>query len=377
MKKRVMIMAGELSGDMHAAYLVEAIRRRCPDCTFTGIGGMRMRAAGVDILQDIVGKSTIGMLGNLAVVALNFAPLLKMVKKIKRMFTHYKPDVLVLVDNQGLNMFIAGIARTYQIKTLYYIPPQEWLWGSREGGLKVAKTVDKVVAILEQEYDFYRQLAPNALYFGHPLLDIIPEHYQRDPGKKKESRLIGLFPGSRKNEIHKLSPILRQLAEYIYAHEPDVRFRVAISDPMYAGEIRRAFGDPGFPVEFDQTSSLEVIASSQLVIGASGTLALECAILHTPMVVLYKLPQLDYFFIKNIMRIRVDFISLPNIILGERVMPEFIQGEISPERIYTVVKAMLDDPQFAQAFEGKITQVCQKLGTPGVLDNVAEAVLSL
>lgn len=374
--KRIMLMAGELSGDMHGAYLVDAIRKQAPDCYFIGIGGKRMAAAGVEIIQDIVGKSTIGVLGNLAVLAKNLPTVVTLLKKVKRIFETFRPDVLVLIDNQGLNMYLAGVAKKYGIKIVYYIPPQEWLWGSESGGQKVAASVDKIVTILEKEYDFYNNFNIPTEYFGHPLLDIIPEQFQTDYTRNKEKRLIGLFPGSRNNEIAKLSPILKDLAAYIYQKEPDVRFVVAISDDSYAEAIRKAFAGVTFPLEFVQSGSYAVIASSQLVLGASGTLALECAILHTPMVVLYKLPALDYFFIKNIMRIAVDYISLPNIILEEMLMPEFIQENIVPEKIYAVVKLMLNSEAFAQQFETKVTQLGLKLGRPGVLAKIAASVLT-
>ncbi|HAR63718.1 MAG: lipid-A-disaccharide synthase [Candidatus Margulisiibacteriota bacterium] len=376
MNKKIMLMAGELSGDMHGAYLVQAIKKACPDCTFYGVGGSRMREAGVDIITDIVRKSTIGFLGNLAVIIANLPLLLKLIKKIKNIFIFYKPDVLVLIDNQGLNMYFAAMAKKYNIKTVYYIPPQEWLWGTKEGAIRVVTTVDKVITILEKEYVYYKGLRNNVEYFGHPLLDIIPRYYQDGFANHKEAKTIGLFPGSRKQEIEKLTPLLKEIAQVLYSRDNELRFLVAISDKSYIETIQKSFSMASIPIEFVEADSYSVISRSQVVVGASGTLALECVIMQTPMVVLYRLPKLDYFFAKKILKIKVEYISLPNIIMDEMILPEFIQEQIDNQKIADVILEMLNNKQFYTAFLEKVKNVRAKLGEPGVLESVAQSVLS-
>lgn len=374
MSKRVMIMAGEHSGEMHGAHLARALRGILPDCTMFGMGGEKMRSAGVDVFLDITKKHTIGFLSNIFLLLTNLPTLISLILKVRSIFKNRPPDILVLIDNQGLNVFLASLAKMYRVRTVYYIPPQEWLWGTLKGGQKVASVVDKIISIFKNEHEFYKELHPNAEYFGHPLMDIIPSRFVNNTQDVKDSNTVGIFPGSRSSELTRMAPVLKDIAIELYNNDNNLRFLVAVAGDKYRNEVMALFENVPFPVEFVEKNSHEVIAKSKLILGTAGTLSLECAILQTPMIVIYKVSQLDYFLAKKILKIDLDYVSMPNIVINEMVFPEFIQDDIKIDNIKSVAFKMLRDNDFYEEFLKKTTQIRSHLGQPGVVDKVAGSI---
>lgn len=372
-KKHFMIMAGEYSGDIHGMHLVSALKQEYPDSQFYGLGGMHMQSAGVDLIANITSKHAVGFVSNISLVCSNLGLIKSVFNQFKEILKNKKPGLLIFIDNQGLNMALASIAKKHNVKTLYYIPPQEWLWGSDKGGRKVAETVDTIVSIFKKEHDFYSQFNKSTYFFGHPMLDIISEEYRMYPYSSKIKGQIGLFPGSRSNEIELLLPVLKELAIKMSSKKEDLSFVVSIANQDYAHYIKDILGTCGLNISFTTENSHKVIAESSLVLGASGTLSLECAIIGTPMIVLYKLKKLDYFLAKNLMKIDPEYISMPNIIADRMIFPEYIQY-IDCDKVVKTAFVMLNSDFYDEFIKHLKDEVIVGLGQNGAVDSTVSLI---
>jgi len=208
--KKIMLSAGEVSGDVHATSLVRELKKLLPDTYFFGMGSEKLLAEGVDVKIDIAKRGSIGILEALP----NIVPIYFAYQKMLTLLKSERPDLLILIDSQGINMPLAKAAKKLGIKTIYYIAPQEWLWGSSKGVKKVSDTLDMIVSIFEKEHLAYKQAGGNSVYFGHPLVDIVKPEKSKSEARKEflgseDGPVISLCPGSRTQEIKNLLPILK------------------------------------------------------------------------------------------------------------------------------------------------------------------------
>ncbi|MCX5750245.1 MAG: lipid-A-disaccharide synthase [Candidatus Saganbacteria bacterium] len=373
---KIMVSAGEVSGDLHAAALVRELKKLDPSISFFGIGSEKLAAEGVDIRFDLTKHASIGILESLP----NLLPVYFTFKKIIRLMKKEKPDLLLLVDSQGVNVPIAGEAKKLGIKTVYYIPPQEWLWGTLKGAKKVAQRIDLIVSIFEKEHTFYKNAGGNSVYFGHPLLDIVKPSLSKEEAKNKflgkaTGLVVSLCPGSRPQEIKSLLPILLKAGEKIKAEIPDVEFLMPVASAKIAEELSGKLG--ALKIKTIVGKNYDVLAASDLAVCVSGTINLECCLLGVPNIMTYKLSLPTYLIGKYLLRAleRIPFFSMPNILLGEKVVPELTMADANPDKIAKEALLILKNPGRQDKMKADFERLKQKLGSFGVLSACAKEIL--
>lgn len=364
---KIMISAGEVSGDVHGSYLVKELKKLRPDISFFGVGSDRLAAAGMEIRFDITKRGTIGLLEALP----NLWPLFLTFLKIKKLIRREKPDLVILIDSQGLNLPLAKFCKKIGVKSAYYIAPQEWLWGTPRGVKKVAGTVDLIVAIFEKEFEAYKKAGARVVYFGHPLLDIVASRASRVAGQ------ICLCPGSRAQELISLFPILLKAAELIQKEKPDVHFLIPTASIEIHEQLQHYTLNIQHYTLLSPGSTYDALASSDLAICTSGTINLEASILDVPNIMVYKLSLLTYLIGKYLLKIdkKIKYFSMPNILLDEKIIPEFIMSDAEPKTIAAAAVGILNDRDKQAQMKSAFTRLRHVLGAPGAIHRAAQAIL--
>jgi len=364
-----MIVAGEASGDLHGGNLVQAMHQIDPDLSFYGVGGKRMQAAGVELVADAADMAVVG----LTEVVSKLAAILRVMRCLKASLLEEKPDLVILIDYPDFNLQVARAARKRGIKVLYYISPQVWAW--RKGRIEtIRKTVDRMAVILPFEEKFYRDAGVDVTFVGHPLLDEVRKKYKRSEalnrfGLREEAITVGILPGSRRSEVSRLLPEMLMACRIMTEKISPLQFVLPFAgtlDPAFVQDILRQF-----PVKVNviRDEIYDVIAISDAAMVASGTATLETALLETPMVVVYKVSAASYAIGRRL--IRVDHISLPNIIAGRAIVPELIQDDANAERIAAEAMELIVRREKAQEMKAALAEIRGKLGTPGASQRTA------
>lgn len=373
--RRVMIVAGEASGDIYGAHLVTEALALAPDLCFLGIGGDRMREAGVETLVDSADMAVVGLVEVLKhsdVIASAFL-------KLKKILLHSPPDLLVLIDYPGFNLRLAKVARKAGVRVLYYISPQIWAW--RQGRVReIAGLVDHMAVIFPFEVPFYQRAGVPVSFVGHPLFDLVDVRIDRtdaaasfglDPSRK----IVGLFPGSRRSEIQRLLPVITAAAGLLKKQFPDLQFVLPLASTLREEEISTHLRGAGLDVTITRERIHDLIRACDAVISVSGTVTLEIALVGTPMVVIYKVSPLTYQMAKRL--VKVDNIALCNIVAGETVVKELIQDQASPRTIAEEVVTILTDHDYGNGIRLQLNKIRAKLECGGASRNVAQLILSL
>ncbi|MDD5712318.1 MAG: lipid-A-disaccharide synthase [Smithellaceae bacterium] len=367
--KRIMIVAGEASGDLHGANLVAAIKRAAPEVSFYGLGGNRMKAAGVELVADCAALAVVGLTEVISKLPL----LMGVMKKLKSSLREEPPDLVILLDYPDFNLPLAKAAKAHGIKVLYYISPQVWAW--RKGRIaKIKRFVDRMAVILPFEEEFYRREGVAVTFVGHPLLDAMQENYSRNEARQRlrveeGGPVIGILPGSRPSEVDALLPDMLAAATLLRNWLPAVRFMLPIADTLQPCLVDGIVKKSGIPVSIVRHAAYDVISACDCVMVASGTATLETALLGTPMVIVYRISPLSYLIGR--MFISVDHIGLANIIAGKTVVPELIQKDANPERIASEILGILIDEGKRTRMEESLAETRDKLGTPGAAERTA------
>ena len=333
-----MISAGEASGELYGALLSKEIKKRWPETEITGMGGNRMKDAGVTLIAPI--SSAIG----LTEVIKHLREIRESFKKAKEALINKKPDLLVLIDYPDFNLALAKRAKSAGIPILYYVSPQVWAW--RRGRVKkIASLVNKMAVLFPFEVDIYKNAGVPVEFVGHPVaetISIIPskEELKQTLGLNPDKPVITLLPGSRPAEIKKHTPIIKKVAEMIHNGLPGFQIVVPLAPGSKLTEKM-----PDYITVFNNLTR-EAVACSDASAVASGTATLETALLGTPMVVFYKLSPLTFFLGKLL--IKVNFISLVNILSGKKVAAELIQEKATAENIFLEIKKILMDNNYRQ-----------------------------
>ena len=374
MPSRVVIVTGEASGDVYGAMLAAEIMKRSPGTRVSGVGGERMRAAGVEIFLDSSNLSVVGIWE--AIVRLG--ELRGAMNRMKAYVAEVRPDLLVLIDYPGMNLRLARFAKQRGIRVMYYVSPQVWAWG-RGRISSIRKYVDKMVVILPFELDLYRAEGVDVEYVGHPLIDIVGTGLDRESfisryGLKSEGKLVSLLPGSRLQEIHyHLTPLLDTAGE-LGAVQPGLEF-VVVSVPEYGDLIGREVRKRGLDYAVVTEDKYEAIAFSDLALTCSGTVTLEAALLGTPMIVIYRLSLLSWLLGRLV--VRVPYISLVNLVAGRRVVPELIQGKVTSRELARESIRILNDGEVSERIRQDLVEVKSKLGGVGATGRAADIAISL
>lgn len=337
--KKLFIITGEYSGDIHASHVVEALRAVNPDIEIEGIGGENLRRAGVKLFSD---QKKMGAVGLSPKIVIDHLLLGKRV--VDYLTKEYKPDLVLLIDYGVFNLNISKFLRRAGIKTFYYIPPQ--VWASRKWRINtIKKNIDEVLCIFPFEKEMYESYGIKTHYCGHPLVSQLPEKANREDflakhGFEKNKKLVSIFPGSRVFELKFLMKVFVKTAENLQKKHPDLQFCIShapnLSDEVYNKFLKNS----PFPVIKGENQAL--LSVSDALILASGTVALEACLYQTPMIIAYRGPWL-FYLIYLIVRC-IKRVSLPNIIADKSIVPEIIQGDVSVRKIsYEIEKLLFDE----------------------------------
>lgn len=370
---RILIITGEASGDLHGAHLAKAIAARDPGAQLVGIGGPGMKAAGVAMIPGIPQLDLVGLIGLSAVRAI-----IQRVLAVRRVLKAEPWDLVVFIDNPGMNMRLARMAKAAGRRVLYYIAPQIWAW--RPGRMKwIQERVDHVVVILPFEPDLYRRAGVRCTFVGHPLLDSVAPEYNRNVLRRQFNLeesvpVIGLLPGSRVAEVKMLLPVLLQTAAELVKRDPKTQFILAQASSIDDTLLHDLLRESPVPVLVVKDQASEAMAVSDLLLVASGTATLQAAVVGTPMILLYKTTLSTYWVAR--MWIRVKWIGLVNLVAGRTVVPELIQNEATVERLTKEACRLLNDQHAYDEMKTGLRQVRESLGGPGASDRAAEVVLA-
>lgn len=370
---RVLIITGEASGDLHGANLATALRALDPHMSIVGIGGARMKSAGVELIQGIGQLDVIGVIRFTALRAL-----VNRVVGVRRFLKREPFDLVVLIDHPGLNFHFARIAKQAGRRVVYYITPQIWAWRPRRMRW-MQRRVDHAVVILPFEEELYRRAGVPCTFVGHPLLDEMGPSYGREQaraalGLSKDTRVVGLLPGSRAGEIRTLLPIMLEAVSMLAQQGVSHRVILAVADTVDRDEIKRSCDTAGLDVRLVSRDTNGVMAAADVLLAASGTATLQAAIIGTPMVIVYKMPWLIYLLARLLVRIRS--IGLANIVAGRAFIPELIQHRATPARLAAEARHILEDAPYREGMRTEMARVRSLLGSPGASARAAGVVLA-
>jgi lipid-A-disaccharide synthase len=369
---RILLVTGEASGDLHGAHLAAAIVAQDPAVEVVGIGGAAMRAAGVTLIPDVPQLDVMGLIGLSAV-----RTWIGRLRAVRRILRSEPWDLVVFIDNPGLNLHFARVAKAAGRRVLYYIAPQVWAW--RPGRMKwIRRRVDHVVVILPFEARLYERAGVRCTFVGHPLLDSVAPHYDKTALRRRyqlreSAPVVGLLPGSRAAEVTMLLPLLLETAAQTAAREPATQFLVAQAASIDDHLLNRLLEDSPVRVQIVKDQASEVMAASDLLVVASGTATLQAAVIGTPMILVYKTTLPTYWIARLL--IRVKWIGLVNLVAGRTIVPELIQDEANAERLIGEVRALLNDREAYNRMKDGLREVRHALGEPGASRRAARVVL--
>lgn len=370
---RILIITGEASGDLHGANLAKALKACDPQVSLAGIGGRAMEAAGVQLVGKMRQFDVMGMVGPLALVAI-----IRRFFFMRRLFRSEPWDVVIFVDNPGLNLRYAYFAKGAGLRVFYYIAPQIWAWGPwRMYWIK--KRIDHVLVILPFEKPLFDRAGVRCTFVGHPILDAVEETYDRSALRAKfgfapQERVIALLPGSRAHEIRVLLPILLDAAGKLARHKPGTQFLLAQASTIQDNLLQPFLQRNRVPVTVVKEQTSEVVAVSDFALVKSGTAILQAAVVGTPMVLLYQISSLEWWIASFFKR--VEWIGLVNLVAGRSVVPELVQSAATGQRLYEEAVRILDNRVVYDQMKRELAKVRDALGEPGASKRAAEAVLA-
>lgn len=376
--KKILMIAGEVSGDIYGAELARHLYKLAP-LSITGIGGKRMREAGVDILYD---SSEISVVG-LSEILPRLRAIIRAYRIVTGLIKSRSVDSLILIDYPGFNIRVAGVAKRCGIPVIYYISPQIWAW--KKGRLRLlAQRVKKMIVILPFEEAIYKEAGVDCSFIGHPLVDEVlntrplGETIHRY-GIDKDQPVIGLFPGSRIGEVSALLPDILEAARILKDDNPQIQFVIAVADSLDFQQIHETISRSSLDVKMDvkiiKGEANDVLNICDIIIAASGTITLQAALLEKPMVILYKLSPITHAIARLL--VQINHIGLVNILAGRRIVPELLQKEVTPGRIVAETKKMLYDKEYYGRIKKDLHEVRLKLGPPGASERIARAITGM
>jgi len=375
----IMLSAGEASGDLHGATMCRALRTLDPGVRLIGMGGPRMAAAGVEILVDPTAHAAVG-----TSEAVGRVPgLYRAYKILVRRLRESQPKAMVLIDFPEFNLRLAKQARRAGVPVVYFIPPQLWAW--RRGRIRqMARRVTRVLAAFPFEKSLYEEAGISVEFVGHPLLDVVPGDLDRMKARERlgvggRQTLVGLLPGSRRQEVGRLLPPMLDAATRLAGGDGRRCFVLGLAASVDRGLVTallaRASETGGPPVDVVEGLTHEVMAGADVLLIASGTATLEAALLGVPMVVCYRVSRLTEAVARLLNR--SPWISLPNIVAGRTAVPEILQDKVTGVRLSFEAERLLVDPVAATAQRAAFKEVRSRLGQPGVGARAARAVLKV
>ena len=365
------VVAGEASGDLLGSYLMKSIKELDKNADFRCWGGDLMELQGGDIIKHYKELAFMGFLE----VALNLRTILKNITICKVDILLYEPDILILIDYPGFNLRIAEFAKEHNIRVVYYISPQIWAW-KKNRVHKIIRDVDTLIPILPFEKDIYAKYNYEAHYVGHPLLDVVHDEIKKEDWQTfktnynlNECPVIALLPGSRRQELKKMLPIMVKMAE----HFPEYQFVMSKVKwqplSLYQSHIRNK------QISLIEGDTYSLLRHAKAAIVTSGTATLETALWNIPQVVCYKTSFVSYFIARTLVGKHLKYISLVNLILNKSAVTELIQHECSPKKLKEEVVKILDDVHIIDAMKNDYKQLQHILGDAGASDRAAKLIV--
>ena len=374
--KKLFVLAGEVSGDLHASEVIDVVHAKCPALKVFGTGGRKLRALGADLLYDV---DSLSVMGFVEVIKQGLF-LRKVIRDLKRSIAREKPDVALLVDYPGMNLVMARYLHRLGIPVIYYISPKAWAW--KEGRIrKIRKYVDHLMVIFDFEVDFYKRHGIEAEFAGNPVVEEVGKlqlrpkrNFLREHRIEEDRKIIGLLPGSRKQEIAFIFPEMLRAAK-VLQKKYDAVFLLG-----KAPHVNHRLYDTcidGAGISFIDCSAYEVMKYSDLALVTSGTATLEALCFGVPMIVLYKTGKLNYAIGKRL--VRLHSISLANLVAKgldarERTVPELLQHEVTADRILQEVSHLLDDEKAAENMRRELLAAKTKLSSMLPSETVASVI---
>jgi lipid-A-disaccharide synthase len=373
--KKILLVAGEVSGDLHGSHLMEAIQRIDPDIEFFGVGGEGLERAGMKLLYHSQSFSVVGI----TEVLLKLGSILKALRGLKKSLDRERPSLVILIDFPDFNLRLAKIAHRRGIPILYYISPQVWAWRPKRIKL-IARLVKKMIVLFPFEVPLYEAAGVDVEWVGHPLLDIVKPTLSKEKafqqfGLDPKRRTVGLLPGSRIHEVERLLPPLLASAHLLQKEIPDLQFIIPLAPGIPKMILSSCMENISVPVKVVEGFTYDVMNLSELLIAASGTATLEGAILGKPMIIIYIVSLPSYWVGRAL--VRLDHIGLVNLVAEKEIAPELIQKDVNPQRIADEAFRILRDPILSRKMTESMGEVRQKLGEPGAAQRAAHIVVSL
>ncbi len=369
MKKSILVVAGEVSGDLHAAKVVRAMKQRSPDTTFWGIGGDDLRNEGVELLQHTDQMSVMGI----AEVLKHYRFFKNTMNQILAEVDRRKPDAALLVDYPGFNLRLAAALKKRGVMVYYYISPKVWAWNKKRIP-KMAQVIDRLMVIFPFEVEVFKDTGLQVDFVGNPLVAQIDEFLSTDvqPLPWQSGRLVALLPGSRRQEIERILPTMLAAAKKLETQFSDLSFMIATPN----GRIEKIVNEQiaqyrEKPSRLDVVcgNARELMRQAEAAIVTSGTATLETVLIGTPHILVYKTSAFTYWFARTV--VKIAHIGLVNIVAGRTVCPELIQQDATPETLAAeTAKLMVDTPERQAMLEG-YAEVRQLLGDRAAAENVA------
>lgn len=397
MKKRIFISTGEVSGDLQGALLVKALFQQAEALGFeleiTALGGRCMEAAGAKLFANTTEIGSVGPIEALPYIL----PTLKIQRNVKAYLRENPPDLFVMIDYMDANINIGKMIRQFfpQVPTVFFIAPQEWVVSLTPNKTQwIISISDRILAIFPQEERYYTEKGAKVTFVGHPLLDRMPGAIDRETARTQlgiapHQTAIVLLPASRQQELKYLMPVMFEAAQKIQAKIPDATFLIPVSLVKYKSEIERAVAQFGLRAQVLDSESvsiakqacsinfpLGIIAAADLAIAKSGTVNLETALLNVPQVVMYRVSSLTAWIAKHILKLKIPFVSPPNLVNFSEIVPEFLQDDATPDNLANAALELLD-PQRRQQMLADYQTMRQALGEVGVCDRAAQAMLDM
>ena len=372
---KIMLSAGEVSGDLHGRRLAEALLQMDPSLQLFGLGGKEMEGAGVRLVKDFSDYNVMGVWE----VLKNLRRILQLLSDLEAFMKEEKPDLLVLIDYPDFNWRLARKAKALGIPVFSYIPPSAWAW--RKGRAKAcAKIADEFVAIFPHELPPYEQAGARISFVGNPLVDTVkaeisPKAAEQEFGLQEGEIPVLLLPGSRRQEIEMLLPDMLEAAKLLKKRRPETRFYLPVADEGLRELIEEKIVRSGAEITLTGTEYRYALMNMAVAaMAASGTVVMEAALMGLPCVVLYRFSRLSAFIGRLV--VHVENFSLPNILLGESFQTELLQEQVTPKNIAAHMLQLYPGEEKRISTCEKLRKACARLGEPGAAYRVAEKVLA-
>jgi lipid-A-disaccharide synthase len=370
--KKILIIAGEASGDLHGSSLVKEIKKEIPHLELFGIGGDRMKREGVELLFHIDRLSFMGFFE--VIKNLNFVR--GVMKSMAWAAQTRRPDLAILIDYPGFNLRFAKKLKKMEIPVVYYISPQVWAWGGNRVK-KMQGLIDKMVVIFSFEREIYERFGIDCEFVGHPLLEVTRpvlsfEDFLRKFDVRKNEVVVGLLPGSRRQEVEKILPLMLESCKLLKGRIKNLKVLLGLAPTIKKEEVENLLEQTDFQIRMVENLTYDLMKHSHLLLIASGSATLECAILGTPFLVLYKTSLWTYLIAKSL--ISIPHIALANVVAGKRVVPEFIQKKAIPGQISEEMYEILTEKERYKTIQNELKKIREKLGEEGASKRTAKIV---